>query len=131
MADGGDSMVERFDDDLADHRVVRSRQPVATKSCGTFLTDRNGIVSDVNLDACVLVDLGRRYLIGKPLDLVFVRADGPRLARVLASVESSPAGVSDHVRLRTRTGLQRPVRIEGTLSSNGDHVFWQAWARSA
>lgn len=65
-----------------------------------LITDRHGWVEDANLEACILLDMGRRALIGKRLSTFVDRADQSRLEQ-LGHVE---AGERVRLRLRDRVG---------------------------
>jgi PAS domain-containing protein len=89
-----------------------------------FVTDAQGIVADANLHACLMIDLGRRFMIGKPLALFVDREDTEKLDDLLHSLgPANRAKVT--LRLRNRVGRVQPVRLEGAFV-NADHVHWSA-----
>jgi PAS domain S-box-containing protein len=94
-----------------------------------FVTDRDGVVCDLNLDACVMLDYGRRFLLGKRLALLVARDDVPQLERLLQSIDghSAPA----NLRFRNRVGSLHPVAIRAALASDSGRVRWTAQLDSA
>lgn len=95
-----------------------------------FLTDRDGVVHDVNLDACVMLDYGRRVLVGKRLAALIPRDDLPQLENMLRSVGLSTSS-SARMRLRGRVGSLHPVAIEAWLANGLAQVRWAAEIHSA
>lgn len=89
-----------------------------------FTTDRAGIVADANLEACLMIDLGRRYLIGKRLSLLVHRPDVTRVDHVLRAL-ATERRVDIGLHLRDRVGRVRPVRIRAELDG-ADRVIWSA-----
>jgi hypothetical protein len=90
-----------------------------------FITDRRGVLRDANLDACLMVDLGQGYLVGKRLGVLVERADLPQLEHLLQSIGALRRRAIS-VRIRSRTGALHPVEIEASLTANSDEVIWTA-----
>lgn len=90
-----------------------------------FVTDRHGIVCDLNLDACLMLDYGRRFLLGKRLALLIARDDVPLLERLLRFIDGRPAAAAN-LRLRNRVGAFHPVAIRAALAPDSERVRWTA-----
>jgi len=91
-----------------------------------FITDPRGIVSDANLDACLMVDVGRGFIIGKRLETFVSTKDRPLLSRLLQHI-SAARQPAVRLRMRTRTGRVQAVRLESTLTpDNPSRVRWLA-----
>lgn len=89
-----------------------------------FVVDDAGILQDANLDACVLLDMGRRALIGKRFALFVDRKDIGLLGGLLQPREGR--GRSVEVRLRNRIGHVQRVRLEGAGSKPGTRMMLDA-----
>ncbi|MBL8744129.1 MAG: hypothetical protein JNK04_23640 [Myxococcales bacterium] len=79
----------------------------------------------MNLDACVMLDYGRRFLVGKRLALLVTRDDLPALETMLRSVGVSRSNAG-RVRMRGRVGALHPVAMQASLASGLAQVRWTA-----
>lgn len=86
-----------------------------------FVVDRDLVVRDVNLDACLAMDVSRRVLLGKRMSLFVCKDDGPKLVQAILSAGPWPKKLA--LRLRTRTGQLRAARVELMLDAEGEHIL--------
>ncbi len=94
----------------------------SSTSAARFVIDEAGTIVETNMEACALVDVGPRMIVGKPLGLFVDRDDAATLASVLADATLVPSGdrYAPFVRvvdlfLRTRTGVRK--RARATIST--------------
>jgi PAS domain-containing protein len=100
------------------------RVPNTPMAPARIFTDRDGRVEDANLEACVMLDMGRRALIGKRLATFVARADLPNLDRLLAHLPASRRSETC-LQLRDRVGRLKAVQIEGAMPTAGTRVAWK------
>jgi hypothetical protein len=89
-----------------------------------LVTDSNGLLADANLEACLMLDMGRRALIGKRLATFVDRADLARLDRLLGGL-SAGQKVEMRLRMRDRVGRLKMVQMHGAIPPRGTQVAWK------
>ncbi|MBX3192767.1 MAG: response regulator [Labilithrix sp.] len=103
----------------------RCRELFAVAPFAHFITDRHGVITDVNAAACRAVAMDVRVIRTRPLAAFVESGDLPAFRAMLASLEPHVTK-STEIRLCSRVGRVFWAELRACASRSGEHVLWAA-----